>query len=120
MLEAQGFDPSVGYLHGIRYGRKSLALDVVEPFRQPVIDRLTLRILNHRQITEEDFEGGEKGLRLEARAFKRYLGIYEEHLRSLSAGDGSSDWRSVVRRQVSEIKEMVMNGKVQQIFSWAG
>ncbi len=55
MLEAQGFDPCVGYLHGIRYGRKSLALDVVEPFRQPVIDRLTLRLLNKRQVSETDF-----------------------------------------------------------------
>lgn len=59
LLEARGFDPAIGFLHGVRYGRSSLALDVVEVFRQPVVDRLTLRLLNRGQIKPEEFEGGE-------------------------------------------------------------
>lgn len=55
LLEARGFDPAVGFVHGVRYGRQSLALDVVEAFRQPIIDRLTLRLLNLRQIQPDDF-----------------------------------------------------------------
>jgi len=39
---------AIAFFHGLRYGRKSLSLDVVEPFRQPVIDRLTLRLFNRR------------------------------------------------------------------------
>jgi CRISPR-associated protein Cas1 len=31
-IEALGFDPAVGFFHGLRYGRRSLALDLVEPF----------------------------------------------------------------------------------------
>ena len=42
ILEAESFEPYLGFLHGIRYGRKSLALDLMEEFRQPVIDRLVL------------------------------------------------------------------------------
>ncbi|MCP4659182.1 MAG: CRISPR-associated endonuclease Cas1, partial [bacterium] len=61
LLEARGFDPAIGFFHGIRYGRQSLSLDMVEVFRQPVIDRLTLRLLNRGQFTPEDFEGGERG-----------------------------------------------------------
>lgn len=37
-LEAESFEPYLGFLHGIRYGRKSLALDIIEEFRQPVVD----------------------------------------------------------------------------------
>jgi len=39
-LAAQGLDPFVGVLHDLDYGRPSLALDLLEEFRQPIIDRL--------------------------------------------------------------------------------
>jgi CRISP-associated protein Cas1 len=88
LLEARGFDPAVGFLHGLRYGRQSLALDLVEAFRQPVVDRLTLRLLNRRQIGPEDFEGGDRGLLLKPESLKRYLGLYEEHPAGGERGHG--------------------------------
>ncbi len=181
LIEARGFDPCIGFMHGVRYGRQSLALDLVEPFRQPVIDRLTLRLLNRGQISPEEFEGGEKGfrdseriarpisrpdsgnlrpirarrilnvaklrlrfcspgstkshlnlntilgrstlsesLRLEAAAFKRFLGEYEGQLRSPSEGEGSATWRACIRKQVNDLKEMVMNGEVGELHTWNG
>lgn len=120
LLEARGFDPAIGFLHGIRYGRHSLALDLIEPFRQPVIDRLTLRLLNRRQVTPEDFEGGESGVRLVPEAFKRYLGLYEDHLRGESEGAGSPTWRERLRQQVDSLKEMVMAGEARPLYTWAG
>jgi len=119
-LEAQGFDPGIGFLHGLRYGRKSLALDVVEVFRQPVIDRLTLRLLNRRRLTAEDFEGGEGGLRLLPSPLKGYFLAYEEQLRSASEGQGSPTWREQIQRQVASLKEMVMSGEVVELYQWAG
>jgi CRISPR-associated protein Cas1 len=118
VLEARGFDPAVGFLHGLRYGRSSLALDVVEPFRQPVIDRLTLRLLNLRQLSAEDFEGGQTGLRLSPEAFKRYLALYEDQLRSESEGKGTPTWRERLRLQVDDLKEMVMTGQPAPFYTW--
>lgn len=43
-LDSESFETYLGFLHGIRYGRKSLALDIVEEFRQPVADRFVLQI----------------------------------------------------------------------------
>ena len=40
-LEAAGLDPQVGFLHALRPGRASLALDLMEEFR-PWADRLAL------------------------------------------------------------------------------
>ncbi len=119
-LEARGFDPAVGFLHGLRYGRKSLSLDVVEPFRQPVIDRLTLRLFNRRQITPADFEGGERGLRLGAEALQTYLRCYEEQMRSPSGGEGAPTWRREIVRQAAALQKMVMAGKAGPFFSWNG
>lgn len=48
LLEGLGLDPYLGFLHQMGYGRVSLALDVMEPFRAPVADRLVLKLFNKR------------------------------------------------------------------------
>ena len=55
-IEAVGLDPQVGYLHALRPGRPSLALDLVEELRAPLADRLALSLVNRRELGEEDFE----------------------------------------------------------------
>ena len=120
MLEANGLDPFIGFFHGVRYGRKSLPLDIVEMFRQPVIDRLTLRLLNHRQFTADDFEGGKGGLRLQPEPLKRYLKIYEDHLRNAAEGSEGPSWRDRIKRQVTELKAIVLEGEVKKLYTWEG
>lgn len=55
-LEACGLDPQIGYLHTLRPGRPSLALDLMEEFRSPFADRLVLALINRQQVQPEDFE----------------------------------------------------------------
>lgn len=55
-LEEVGLDPQVGYLHALRPGRPALALDLMEEFRSSVADRLTLTLINRRQLTAKHFE----------------------------------------------------------------
>jgi len=120
MAEARGLDPFVGFFHGLRYGRQSLPLDLVEPLRQPVVDRLVLRLVNLRQLGPDDFEGGEHGIRLEPAALKRYLGAYEEAMREPASGEGSPSWREVAGKQLDALKAMVLSGRPGEIFTWAG
>jgi len=60
-LEGVGLDPQVGYLHALRPGRPALALDLMEELRAPLADRLTLTLINRRQLQVEDFEEKEGG-----------------------------------------------------------
>jgi CRISPR-associated protein Cas1 len=55
-LEGVGLDPQVGFLHALRPGRPSLALDLMEELRAPLADRLTLALVNRRQLQAEHFE----------------------------------------------------------------
>lgn len=55
-LETAGLDPQLGYLHALRPGRPSLALDLMEEYRQGWVDRLVLTLVNRRQIRVEHFE----------------------------------------------------------------
>src|SRR5205814_6131625 len=75
LLEGVGLDPYLGFLHQVDYGRPSLALDVMEPFRHPVADRLVLTLLNRRVLDASDFRsGGEhSGVFLAPAALKRFI-----------------------------------------------
>lgn len=50
-----GFDPYLGYLHVERYGRPSLALDLMEEFRPLVVDAVVLSSINRKAIAPTDF-----------------------------------------------------------------
>ena len=54
--EGVGLDPQVGFLHAVRPGRPSLALDLMEEMRAFLADRLTLTLINRRQLTVKHFE----------------------------------------------------------------
>ena len=54
-LESVGLDPYVGFMHTLRPGRASLALDMMEELRAYLGDRLVLSLINRRQVTKRDF-----------------------------------------------------------------
>lgn len=54
-LEGVGLDPAVGYMHTMRPGRPSLALDMMEELWSYMVDRLVLSMINNRQISPSDF-----------------------------------------------------------------
>jgi CRISP-associated protein Cas1 len=101
VAETSGLDSYVGCLHQLDYGRQSLALDLVEPFRAPLVDRLVMTVLNRRQFVREDFETGEGGgLYLEHGAAKRFLAEYERWMLHESAGGGQVGFRGALRDSV--------------------
>lgn len=60
-LESVGLDPAVGFLHRDRPGRPGLALDLMEEFRPFLADRLTLSLINLRQVQDKGFNKTEAG-----------------------------------------------------------
>lgn len=60
-LETVGLDPAAGFLHALRPGRPSLALDLVEEFRPNVADRLALSLINRGQIGPTAFRRMDNG-----------------------------------------------------------
>lgn len=77
-LEAVGLDPYVGFLHTLRPGRASLALDMVEELRAYLGDRFVLSLINRKQITASDFlYQGEKGVTLTDDGRKAFLTAWQ-------------------------------------------
>jgi CRISPR-associated protein Cas1 len=59
--EAAGLDAAVGYLHSDRPGRPGLALDLMEEFRPFLADRLTLSLINRKQVRAGGFQATDSG-----------------------------------------------------------
>lgn len=78
-LETTGLDPQVGFLHQLRSGRPSLALDLMEEFRASLGDRIMLNLINLKQVTKKDFETRESGeVRISDEARKTLLNAYQQ------------------------------------------
>jgi len=120
LLEATAFDPFLGFMHGVKYGRKSLALDMVEQFRQPVIDLFTLRLANLKVFGEDDFhEIPEEGVHLTDEKFKIYLDLYEKRLNQKMSFNNSEDsnWRTVFHHQMQSLEKAILEGKEYQPYT---
>ena len=77
--EGVGLDPQLGFLHAVRPGRPSLALDLMEELRSVFCDRLTLTLINRKQITHKHFEkrpGGAVSLTEKGR--KEFVTAYQK------------------------------------------
>lgn len=60
-LSGVGLDPYVGFLHRLRPGRSSLALDLMEELRSVYADRFVLSCVNQKVLTEKHFAKQESG-----------------------------------------------------------
>ncbi len=118
-LETQSFETYLGFLHGIRYGRKSLALDIVEEFRQPVIDRLVLKIINKGLLSKLDFEFPEEGVViLNEEGFRRFCTAYERWMNGTDTSSGDKSFRGRIREQVDKLKMAIQQEGIYEPYSW--
>jgi CRISP-associated protein Cas1 len=109
-VEARGFDPMIGFVHGIKYGRQSLALDLVEEYRHAVGDSFVLNLINYKKIKLDDFERREKGaLYLNEESAKRYFGEWEK-CRQDAGGTGKS-LSDLIKKQMGLFEKAILKDR---------
>lgn len=93
-----GLEPFVGFLHADRPGKPSLVLDLVEEFRQPVVDRTVISNVNMGQKTR--MEGG----LLDADSRKTFSAKILERLESRETYQGKKyQIRSIIQMQARSL-----------------
>ncbi len=107
LLDGMGFDPYLGVLHQTQYGRPSLALDLLEEFRAPLVDRFVLRLVRTKILRLEHFrKHPNKGVRLTRLGQKRFFPAWEKALEGeVSVGGARLCYRELFRRQVERYRE---------------
>ena len=71
-----GLDPYCGYFHQPKHGHAALASDLMEEFRQIIVDSYVLSLVNNNRVKPEDFEHTNKGIRFTKEALDRFLTGY--------------------------------------------
>ncbi len=125
LLDGIGFDPYLGYYHQPSYGHATLASDLLEEFRSPLVDRFTLALINNRIFDEEDFfvHTGSGGLYLKDEPRKRYFVEYERFVTRPMAdpnGNAQTWFRKQFRTQAERLRDAVnsKNVYIPYEFSW--
>ena len=125
LLDGMGFDPYLGFLHQIDYGRPSLALDLLEEFRHPLVDRLTLTLINKRILQETDFalDAGSGSMHLKPEAMKVYFRHFERWMleERVDVSDGQKvGFRRAFQLQAHRLAEAIRDGASYQPFQYGG
>lgn len=106
-LEAAGFEPSLGALHEFRAGRMSLACDLMEPLRIPVVDRWVVGICQQGIVKPDAFtSSAADGVRLKEEQLVKVLGRFEEWwhqgLFGVILDESVNQFRISLREHISE------------------
>lgn len=116
ILETYGFDPAIGFLHEPEYGRSSLAYDILEEFRYPLVDRLVLKMLNRKFIDATDFvrkgDSENSPLQLTRDGMAAFIRHYEEFCDSpnrVALGNENLTWNSLIRLRVEDLRRQLLD-----------
>jgi len=116
-VESLGFDPYLGFLHEVEYGRPSLAVDMVEEFRF-LIEGLTLTLINKEILSRDDFiEQDNGGFYLHEKGREEFYRQYEKKITtevqykiipSPHGGEGSNlNYRRIFHYQVESLARVI-------------
>jgi CRISPR-associated protein Cas1 len=78
-----GMDPYIGFYHKMKYGKPSLALDLMEEYRPIVVDSLVLSLVNKNIVDTGDFEVTKYGVFIKNNAKNKILNAYENRMDTL-------------------------------------
>jgi CRISPR-associated protein Cas1 len=82
-LASIGFDPYLGFFHRPKYGRPSLALDIMEEFRPLIADSIVVTLVNNKMLTANDFIQRGPAWSLTGEGRRAVLGAYERRMDAL-------------------------------------
>lgn len=79
---AVGLEPYLGFYHQPRYGRPSLALDMMEEFRPLIADSATITLFNNHVLMPDDFIKTGIGISITPEAKRKVIAGYERRMQT--------------------------------------
>ena len=115
-LLAEGFDPYWGFYHKPRFGRPSLALDLMEEFRPIIVDSAVITAINTTMIKRNHFIQTEAGCVMKPSSRKNLIKAYENRMDQLiihPVFDYKCSWRRIIRLQ-AQLLARYIRGEINQ------
>lgn len=98
-------DARIGFFHSNDGRKDSLIFDLMELFRQPIIDRFVLNLLNKRMIQPDHFSQPENECRLSNDGRFIFCNRYEEYMAKVYREYGGKNSRDMIVERVRKFSE---------------
>ena len=105
-----GLVPYCGFLHFDRYGRTSLTFDLIEPFRQQIVDKTVIGLINRKQITVEDLDKRNNTIKLGARKLI-VEGFFSKIHSLITYDDETVSYSDLIRKQSDDLVKTLLGNK---------
>ena len=121
-VRAVGLDPWLGTLHAAQAGRPSLACDLVEEFRAPIVDALVVAAINHRSFGPDDFEDAGPGepVVLRRATVRWLITLFERRLQRKLAYEPRGvrlTWQQLIEQQVRRYARHVLGEEAYEPYA---
>lgn len=102
-----GLDPYCGFLHYDRNNRTSLTFDLIEPFRQQIVDKTVISLINRKQITINDLDKRNNTIKLDARKLivNKILG---KIFSTITYNNKISTYFNLIRKQSKDLVNTIL------------
>lgn len=106
-----GLDPTLGFLHEERYGKKSLVLDLMEEFRVPFVDQVVCQLFLDGKIKMKDsIRDGEVYVLSKREKGLVAQGVLQKIKDICYCGDIITSGREIIKSRIREISGVFQSG----------
>lgn len=102
-IAGTGLDPRIGFFHSNNGRKDSLVFDLMEMFRQNIIDKFVLKLINRHSFYPIDFTVDEEtGCRLTEAAGKHWIRYYEDYMEEKRKMLDGLSWRKYIQQGIGK------------------
>jgi len=114
-----GLNPFEGIIHSSYRSRPALGFDLLEEFRQPIIDRVVLSMISRKQLTPDDFELGEEFCMIKEAPKRAFLDAIYSRLEDVHPyGDDRMPYLDIIFSQAKKLAKAIGEGVPYKAFRW--
>lgn len=105
-IAGTGLDPRIGFFHSNNGRKDSLVFDLMEMFRQNIIDKFVLKLINRHSFYPIDFTVDEEtGCRLTEAAGKHWIRYYEDYMEEKRKMLDGLSWRQYIQQEIGNFAD---------------
>lgn len=111
-----GLDPYLGFLHTDRYAKPSTVLDMIEEFRQPIVDRAIITLFSRKQVDERDADISGNTFMLTKIGRKKVISAVMERIHSKMKYNGKKFvLQGIMLEQARQIARVLLSEKKEYV-----
>ncbi len=116
-INLTGLDSYCGFLHSDKQGRTSLVFDLMEEFRQQIVDKTVLTLINRKQITADNFSAEDSKIMIDKKAkFLLIRSIMDKLDNAVTFDNEKTTYAKLIEKQAHNISLFLNGTKVYSPF----